>query len=106
MPFNMGFTELLIILVIILLLFGAKRIPEIAGSLGKGINSFKKNLSEVEGTFREGVGASGPLDSAPRREPLDAAPRRDPLIAGDQPGAPAAARADEADRPEPKRLLS
>jgi len=75
MPFNMGFTELLVILVIILLLFGAKRIPEIAGSLGKGINSFKKNLSEVEGTFREGVRESAPLETSPRREPLPPAAR-------------------------------
>jgi sec-independent protein translocase protein TatA len=99
MPFNMGFTELLIILVIILLLFGAKRIPEIAGSLGKGINSFKKNLSEVEGTFREGVGTTAPLDSAPRREPLSP---------GDvQPVSTTTMRpADEVERPEPKRLLS
>ena len=93
MPFNMGFTELLVILVIILLLFGAKRIPEIAGSLGKGINSFKKNLSEVEGTFKEGVREAPPLESSPRRDPLPPADRTAP------------AHVDEADRPEPKRLL-
>jgi TatA/E family protein of Tat protein translocase len=34
---NLGFPEIMIILVIVLLLFGAKRIPEIAGSMGKGI---------------------------------------------------------------------
>lgn len=39
---NFGFMEIMIILVIVLLLFGAKRIPEIAGSLGKGINEFKR----------------------------------------------------------------
>ena len=37
---NLGFPELLIIMVVILLLFGAKRIPEIAGSMGKGIREF------------------------------------------------------------------
>lgn len=41
---NFGFMEIMIILVIVLLLFGAKRIPEIAGSLGKGINEFKRFL--------------------------------------------------------------
>jgi sec-independent protein translocase protein TatA len=35
-------------LVIVLLLFGAKRIPEIAGSFGKGIKEFKKNMNEVQ----------------------------------------------------------
>ena len=44
---NLGFPEILIIMVIILLLFGAKRIPEIAGSMGKGIKEFKKNINEA-----------------------------------------------------------
>ena len=44
---NLGFPEIMIILVIILLLFGAKRIPEIAGSMGKGIREFKKNINEA-----------------------------------------------------------
>jgi sec-independent protein translocase protein TatA len=95
MPFNMGFGEVLIILVVVLLLFGAKRIPEIAGSLGKGINSFKKNLSEVEGTFKESVRESAPLESSPRR---------DPLPGGVEPVK--TVRPDDAERPEPKRLLS
>ncbi len=46
--FGLGPTELLIGLVIVLLLFGAKRIPEIAGSFGKGIKEFKKNMNEVQ----------------------------------------------------------
>jgi len=44
---NLGFPEIMIILIIILLLFGAKRIPEIAGSMGKGIREFKKNINEA-----------------------------------------------------------
>lgn len=44
---NLGFPEIMIILIIILLLFGAKRIPEIAGSMGKGIKEFKKNINEA-----------------------------------------------------------
>ena len=44
---NLGFPEILIILVIVLLLFGAKRIPEIAGSMGKGIKEFKKNINDA-----------------------------------------------------------
>ena len=44
---NLGFPELLIIMVVILLLFGAKRIPEIAGSMGKGIKEFKKNINDA-----------------------------------------------------------
>jgi sec-independent protein translocase protein TatA len=46
--FGLGPTELFIGLVVVLLLFGAKRIPEIAGSFGKGIKEFKKNMNDVQ----------------------------------------------------------
>ncbi len=46
--FGLGPTELFLGLIVVLLLFGAKRIPEIAGSFGKGIKEFKKNMNEVQ----------------------------------------------------------
>ena len=45
---NLGMGELMMILVIVLVLFGAKRIPEISASFGKGIREFKKNVNDVE----------------------------------------------------------
>ena len=45
---HFSFMELVIIMVVILLLFGAKRIPEIAGSVGKGIKEFKKEMNDLE----------------------------------------------------------
>lgn len=39
---SIGFTEILLILVVILLLFGAKRIPELAKALGRASNEYKK----------------------------------------------------------------
>lgn len=45
---NMGMGELLVILIVVLLLFGSKKIPEIAQGLGKGIREFKKSMKEVE----------------------------------------------------------
>ena len=39
---NLGLPELMVIFLIVLLIFGAKKIPEIAKGLGKGINEFKK----------------------------------------------------------------
>lgn len=45
--FNLGTGEIIIILVVVLLLFGAKRIPELARGLGRGVNSFRKGLNEV-----------------------------------------------------------
>lgn len=44
---NLGYGELLIILVVALLLFGAKRIPEVAKSLGQAVNAFKNGLKET-----------------------------------------------------------
>jgi sec-independent protein translocase protein TatA len=48
MPFGMGYGELLLILVVVLLLFGAKRIPEMAQGLGKGIKEFKTAMRDVK----------------------------------------------------------
>ncbi len=47
MPFGLGTSELIIILLIVLLVFGAKRLPDIGSSLGKGIREFKKSMREV-----------------------------------------------------------
>ena len=43
-----GFNEILILLVIILLLFGAKKIPELMRGVGKGLRDFKQAKNEVE----------------------------------------------------------
>jgi len=45
---NIGPLEIVLILLVILLLFGAKRIPEIAKGIGKGMKEFKKAVKEVE----------------------------------------------------------
>ena len=81
---NLGFTELMVILVIVLVLFGARRVPEIGASIGKGIREFKKNISDVDRQIRE-----------PERETRTA----DRLGAGEP-------VATEETRPEPKRLLN
>ena len=45
---NLGFTEIAILIGILVLFFGAKRIPEIGQSIGKGIKEFKRGLKDVE----------------------------------------------------------
>ena len=87
---NLGFPEILIIMVIVLLLFGAKRIPEIAGSMGKGIKEFKKNINEATQDIN--------VDS-PRYEPRLTQAELDQRRAASTPAA-----AEEV-RPEPKRLI-
>jgi len=43
---GLGTTELILILVIVLVLFGAKKLPEIGGGLARGIKSFRKNITD------------------------------------------------------------
>ena len=81
---NFSFWEIMLILLVVLLLFGAKRLPEMGRSLGKGITEFKRSLTDVDKAIRE---PEPPASSDRLREP---APER---------------RADEEARPEPKRLL-
>jgi sec-independent protein translocase protein TatA len=45
---NLGTTELLLILLVVLIFFGSKKIPELAQGLGKGIREFKKAAREIE----------------------------------------------------------
>ena len=48
MPFgNIGPTELIFLLVFLLLIFGAKRLPELGSGLGKGIREFKRSMREI-----------------------------------------------------------
>lgn len=46
--FGIGTTELLVILFIILLVFGSKKLPELAQGLGRGIREFKKATTEIQ----------------------------------------------------------
>ncbi len=50
---NLGAGEILIIVLVILLLFGAKKIPELAQGLGKGMREFKKSLKDVEDEIKK-----------------------------------------------------
>lgn len=51
--FGIGFQELLVILLILLLLFGANKIPELARGLGKAMAEFKKSVNEVKKEVEE-----------------------------------------------------
>ncbi len=46
--FGLGTTELLVILVIALVIFGGSKLPELGASLGKGIRNFKKGFSAID----------------------------------------------------------
>lgn len=48
MPFNIGPMELIIVLVVVLIVFGVGRLPEVGGAIGKGIREFRKAQSGEE----------------------------------------------------------
>jgi sec-independent protein translocase protein TatA len=50
---NIGVPELLIVLVIVLVIFGASRLTDIMGALGKGVAEFRKGTSTTEETKKE-----------------------------------------------------
>lgn len=74
---SLGFPEILLILVLALLLFGPKRLPEIGRTIGKGLSEFRRASNELKRTLDAEVAA----DEAPRRpQPLSPAfrpPSRD-----------------------------
>jgi sec-independent protein translocase protein TatA len=51
--FNLGFWEIVIIALVVLLLFGGKKIPELMRGLGKGVKNFKDGMKEVENEVNE-----------------------------------------------------
>jgi len=51
--FNLGFWELVIIALVVLLIFGGKKIPELMKGLGKGVKSFKEGIKEVEDEVKD-----------------------------------------------------
>lgn len=48
MPFGLGFGEMILIFAVLLLFFGAKRLPEVASGMGKGIRDFKRSLNGLD----------------------------------------------------------
>ncbi len=71
---GIGGPELLIILVIILLLFGAKKLPELARGLGKSMKEFKKAAQEVQDDFNEAMESVEPEKKKPE-QPKATAPK-------------------------------
>ena len=62
---NIGMPEIVFIMVIFLLVFGAKRLPEIGASFGKGIREFKRSMKEVT----DDIDPTVPRRDLPRNDP-------------------------------------
>ena len=61
-PLMFGTWEIVLIVLVILLLFGGKKIPELMKGLGKGVKSFKEGINEVEKEIKD-------VDTAVKEEP-------------------------------------
>jgi sec-independent protein translocase protein TatA len=71
---NLGVWEILMILVVVMLLFGAKRLPEMGSSIGKGIREFKRSLTQTEDAImkpddQQQVNSGRQLDQPPTTPP-------------------------------------
>lgn len=55
---NLGTAEIIIIALVLLLLFGGKKIPELMRGIGKGVRNFKEGMNEIEKDINKDVEAS------------------------------------------------
>ena len=82
---GLGMGEIILIFVVVLLLFGAKRLPEIGSALGKGIREFKSSVREIEGELKAPLEDTKSVPPSPRTE-SEEGPRR--LTATEEEGPP------------------
>lgn len=110
-----GYQELLVIFMIVLIMFGGKRIPEVARGLGKGMREFRKAKDEIEDAIQREVNrpppppAPAPITPAsaamvatpavesPPEDPLDVLAEADPARADAEPAATAVVAQTPAD---------
>ncbi len=93
---TMGFSELIIILVIVLIIFGAGRLPQIGEGVGKALKGFKKEVNEVPQP------AAGPIHDGTAAPEASADPMSAPVQSGAQAAAPAAPKANIPYTPGPE----
>lgn len=86
---GLGMGEIILIFLVVLLLFGAKRLPEIGSALGKGIREFKGSIREIEGELKAPVDDKKGV-SPPPVEQQEEGPRRLTATEEERPGEPLA----------------
>ena len=63
---RIGTTEIIVIVLLVLLLFGGRKIPELMRGLGKGVRSFKEGMNEVEKAADDVKDPSAKQDETPK----------------------------------------
>jgi sec-independent protein translocase protein TatA len=94
---GLGMWEILLIFLVVLLLFGAKRLPEIGSSLGKGIREFKGSIREIETELK--------TPETPRQS-IHAPPVSGPGASTDRPAHSESSTRSKDEQGEPRTLRS
>ena len=79
MGLGLGPVEMIMVFLVVLLLFGAKRLPEIGSSLGKGIREFKSSVTDIKGELKvqdEPRSSVPPASQSSSGDEEDGEPRR------------------------------
>lgn len=73
---NLGMPEIIIIAIVVLLLFGGKKLPELMHGVGKGIHDFKRSVNGIEEDIKKDIDAAGTTDNAakPAEKPAEKLP--------------------------------
>jgi sec-independent protein translocase protein TatA len=96
LAWSVGWQEILVIVVVVLILFGGKKIPELAKGLGKGLREFKREISGVKKDFEDVTSEDEETYEPPRKKVVRRPPSESDLTDhAEQPahaGAPAATK--------------
>lgn len=85
MPFpRVGFGEIVLILLVLLIVFGPRRLPELGGALGKGIREFKRSVSDMKAGLSGEEEASPNQFSKPMQQVPGAVAANEPLAAAEK----------------------
>jgi len=69
MPFNLGPMEMILVMLVLLLVFGARRLPELGSGLGKGIREFRRSMKDIQEDVTRADDSSRQIQSpAPRAQ--------------------------------------
>lgn len=83
---GLGMGEMILIFLVVLLLFGAKRLPEIGSSLGKGIREFKSSVREIEGELKAPLDNKKAVPPPSSEDDQEEGPRRLTATEEERPG--------------------
>lgn len=70
---SIGFTELILILFIVLIIFGAGKLPQLGEGLGKAIKGFKKSVHEADAVEAEAHASQALTENVPQGQPMQVA---------------------------------